>query len=271
MNTGFIGAGNMAGALIRGFVKAGISADTIYAYNRSPQKAESLKKECNINFAASYKDILDNCRIVVLAVKPHLMAGMLNDIKKDLDKSRHVLLSIAAGTSLDMLTKFAGVKGMPVIRVMPNVNVSVGEGVTALCRNEFVQDADYEYAMTLFSGVGKAVEIEERMFPIFGALAGSSPAFSYYFIEALARAAHKAGMPKSMALEIAAQAVSGSAKMFLSANKHPWELIDMVCSPGGTTIEGISALEEYGFSTAVCKCLDACMEKDRVIQEKNSK
>jgi len=269
MKIGFIGSGNMAGAIIKGAAQNGICPKDIYTYDLDCAKVSELVNSCGISAASSNEQLLDDCEIIVLAVKPHLINGVLTACKNKFDPEKHVLVSIAAGTSIEMLESFADIKNIPVIRIMPNINAIALESMTSICRNNHVSDEKYEYVKDLFSKVGRVMELEENSFGIFGALAGSSPAFTYLFIDSLAKAAHKAGLPKAKALEIAAQAVFGSAAMLLASDKHPWELIDNVCSPGGTTIEGICALEDNGFQAAVVKCLDACMAKDALIMEKN--
>ena len=269
MKTGFIGSGNMAGAIIKGAVKNGANPKDIYTYDLDNAKVSELSNSCGIVSAVSNEQIIDECEIIVLAVKPHLISGVLATCKDKLNANKHVLVSIAAGTSIEMLEAFADVENIPVIRVMPNINAIALESMTSICRNGHVTHEKYEFVKDLFSKVGRVMELEENFFGIFGALAGSSPAFSYLFIDSLAKAAHKAGLPKAKALEIAAQAVLGSAAMLLSSDKHPWELIDSVCSPGGTTIEGICTLEDNAFQATVVKCLDACMAKDALIMKKN--
>ncbi|MDL2248209.1 pyrroline-5-carboxylate reductase [Tyzzerella sp. OttesenSCG-928-J15] len=269
MKTGFIGSGNMAGAIIRGIVKNGINPADIYTYDLDKEKVAQLAGECGIKAADSNEQIGEECEVIVLAVKPHLIKGVLEGMRHTLNSEKQVLVSIAAGTSIEMLENFAGVEKMPVIRVMPNINVTVLQGISSVCANKYVKAEQLEFVKNMFEKVGKVVELEENFFGIFGALAGSSPAFAYLFIESLAMAAHKAGMPKAKAVEIAAQAVLGSSAMVLESGKHPWELIDSVCSPGGTTIEGIFTLENNGFQAAVVKCIDACMAKDAAIMNKN--
>lgn len=146
---------------------------------------------------------------------------------------------------------------------MPNINAKVGAAMSALCANQQVTQAQKELVARLFCAVGQVKELDESFFPLFGVIAGSAPAFAYLFIDSLARAAVKNGMQKQAALEIAAQTVLGSAKLILESGEHPWVLIDQVCSPGGTTIEGIAALQETGFETGIRKAVDAALEKDR--------
>jgi len=269
MKIGFIGAGNMAEAIIKGMVKNGADIESIHAYDPDGEKVQRLVNACGVVAEPDNLSIAAKCELVVLAVKPHLIKPVLSEISHLLDPKAQTIISIAAGISLEMLENFAGVFELPVIRVMPNVNSAVLMGMTAVCKNNFVKKEPYEQAKQIFEKIGKIAELEEPFFPLFGALAGSSPAFTFLFIESLAKCAHKAGMPKAKALEIAAQVVLGSAALVLETGKHPWELIDSVCSPGGTTIEGICTLEREGFPSAVVSCLDSCMAKDKIITERN--
>jgi pyrroline-5-carboxylate reductase len=151
---------------------------------------------------------------------------------------------------------------------MPNINAKVLASESGYCANENCTSEQKKMVYDMFSAVGSAIEIPEKFFSIFGVIAGSSPAFAYIYINALAKAAVKAGMPKAQAMEIAANTVLGSAKMVLESNEHPCKLADMVCSPGGTTIEGVCALDEMGFENTVIKAFDAVLEKDRKISGK---
>jgi len=266
---GFIGAGNMAEAIIKGIVKNGVDRKNVYISDIDRVKVQALADSCGVNGVKGNLEVVENCELIILAVKPHLMKFVIEEIRHLLRPKSHTLVSIAAGITLEMLEGFADTPELPVIRLMPNVNSAVCKGMTAMCTNGFVRNDVYGYTKEIFEKIGKVAELDESFFPLFGALAGSSPAFSYLFIENLAKAAHKAGMPKAQAVEITAQAVLGSAALVLESGRHPWELIDSVCSPGGTTIEGIATLEKEGFPAAVVSCLDSCMAKDKVIMERN--
>ena len=146
---------------------------------------------------------------------------------------------------------------------MPNINAVVAEAICGYCGNEKTTKDDLDFVQKMCSCFGKAIELPEEKFPIFGVIGGCSPAYAYMFIDAMARAAVKNGLPKQQALEISAQAVLGSAKMILESGEHPWELIDKVCSPGGTTIEGVLALQRDGFEAAVADAVESAFEKDR--------
>jgi len=271
MKIGFIGSGNMATAIIRGMVGNGTDSRSVYISDIDPAKVGELASECGVTIAADNCEIVKNCELIVLAVKPHLIKPVLEECGHLLDAATHTLISIAAGVTLEMLEGFADLPKIPVIRVMPNVNSAICLGMTAICKNDFVKTPSYEFIKQAFEKIGKVAELEENFFPLFAALAGSSPAFTYLFIDSLAKAAHKAGLPKTVATGIAAQAVLGSAALVLESGKHPQELIDSVCSPGGTTIEGICTLEKEGFPASIVACIDACMAKDKAIMEKNKK
>jgi len=269
MKIGFIGSGNMAAAIIRGMVAYGTDAKSVYISDIDSKKTEELSLECGVIVSATNSELVSACELVVLAVKPHLIKPVLAECAHLLDASRHTLISIAAGVSLESLKGFSGVDKMPIIRVMPNVNSEIAMGMSAICKNDFVADAPFEYTKQAFEKIGKVAELDESFIPQFMAIAGCSPAFTYLFIDSLAKAAHKAGLPKSIATGIAAQAVLGSAALVMQSGKHPHELIDSVCSPGGTTIEGVCTLEREGFPAAIVACVDACIAKDRAIMENN--
>lgn len=172
------------------------------------------------------------------------------------------MISIAAGKTLGFIEEALGFSPA-LVRVMPNINAKVGAAMSAFCANQQVTQEQKKLVARLFCAIGQVKELDEAFFPLFGVIAGSAPAFAYLFIDSLARAAVKNGMQKQVALEIAAQTVLGSAKLILEGGEHPWALIDQVCSPGGTTIEGIAALQDAGFEAGVRKSVDAALEKDR--------
>jgi pyrroline-5-carboxylate reductase len=172
------------------------------------------------------------------------------------------VISVAAGRTLAFLEDGLG-PDLPIARVMPNINAKVGASTSAFAVNSRCAESHKSIVQALFSTVGAIIELPEEQFSIFTAIAGSSPAFSYMYIDALARAAVRGGLSRDKALEIAASAVYGSAKMILESREHPFTLIDQVSSPGGTTIEGICALQEHGFESAVHKAVAATALKDK--------
>lgn len=264
MKIGFIGAGNMTSAIVKGMVQAGHSQEDIYISNRSVEKLERLTKETRTVACYSNAELVSKVDVVVLATKPNIFETLLAELAPDFAKYNPLIVSIAAGKTLDQLQQLIGAESAArIVRVMPNLNVQVGEGMSAVCGNEHVSQEEIRYVMSVFQSIGEAVDIKESDFSAFSAIAGCSPAFAFMFIDSLARAAVKYGIPKELATKIAAQAVRGSSKMVLESDDSPWDLIDQVSSPGGTTIEGVLALEEHGLSTAVTKAVDAAVEKDK--------
>lgn len=270
MNIGFIGAGNMANAIIKGMTigTGKYQGSSIYAYNRSIIKTELLNKECGINSCLSLKEVVEQSDVIILAVKPLVLTEVIPQVICYLNERKPLIISIAVGKTLSYFEDYFG-EDTPIARVMPNINAKVGASTSAFCSCKAVTDKHKRIINELFSTIGTITEIEESLFSIFGVVAGSAPAFAYLYIDALARAAQKAGMSKKQALEIAAQSVLGSSKMILESHEHPWALIDQVCSPGGTTIEGITTLQSNAFESTITKGFDAILSKDKLIQSNN--
>ncbi len=264
MRFGFIGAGNMASAIIRGMTigtKSYVGED-IFVTSKSGASAEQLAGLCGATAVATAAELIALSDVLVLAVKPHILSDILPTLKEELAARQPLVISIAAGKTLAYLAEQLPA-GTPIIRIMPNINAKIGAATSGLCANALVTTEQKAIAKELFSTIGTVIELEENQFGIFTVLAGSAPAFAYLYMDALARAAVKAGMSKKQALEIAAATVAGSARMVLESDEHPMELVDQVCSPGGTTIEGVAALQANGFETALMAAFDAVLEKDR--------
>lgn len=256
---GFIGCGNMASAIIGGLKSnANIAANEIIAADALPEALEKAHKNLGI-------DTGDNCTvaagsdILFLSVKPQYYETVICEIRDILPKSQ-IIITIAPGKTLDWLSGQLG-SDKKIIRTMPNTPALVGAGITGVCKNENVTDEEFNYAMTLLSSFGLAESIPENLMDVCVSVSGSSPAYVFMFIEAMADAAVADGMPRDKAYKFAAQAVLGSAKMVLETGKHPAELKDMVCSPGGTTIEAVRVLEEKGMRSAVFEAMKACTKK----------
>ena len=259
---GFIGAGNMASAIIKGVVASGKISEDIAVFDISEDKAQALSCEYGVKVLTSTEDIVRQCDKVVLSVKPNVFPSLLNEIGEALKENNPLIISIAAGKTLGFIGGCLPYEGR-IVRVMPNINAKVGAAVSAYCGNKKVSRSDLDFVRDLCESFGIAVNIDEKLFSIYSAIGGCSPAFAYMFIDSLARAAVKNGMPKQQALEVAAGAVLGSAKMILESGEHPWELVDQVCSPGGTTIEGVSALQNGGFEAVVGSAVEAAYNKDK--------
>ena len=260
---GFIGTGNMASAIIKGVVASGmLKGEDIAVYDIAEDKAKALSEEYGVKVFGSENDIAKNCDKVVLSVKPNIFPLLLSKIDADLKENNPLIISIAAGKTIDFISDSLSYDAK-IVRVMPNINAKVGGAVSAYCGKENVSEDELLFVKSLCESFGIAVNISENLFSTYSAIGGCSPAFAYMFIDSLARAAVKNGMPKVQALEVAAGAVLGSAKMILESQEHPWALVDQVCSPGGTTIEGVTSLKNDGFESAVMNAVQAAIDKDK--------
>ena len=261
---GFIGTGNMGSPLVKGVAGSGIFApDCINIYDIDREKAEALSRETGVNLAEGNKAVVERSDIIILAVKPNYIKPVLEECKSSFDKNK-VLVSIAVGVSIKTYKDILG-EDVKVVRTMPNTPVSVREGMTLVCFDKNTNNNDKEIVRKLFECVGKVEELEERLMSEVTALTGSSPAYVFIFIEAMADAAVQSGIPRNLAYRLAAQAVLGSAKMVLETGKHPGELKDQVCSPAGTTIEAVNTLEKHGFRYAVMDAMNECTKRARDI------
>lgn len=262
MSIGFIGCGNMASAIICGIIdNKAVNADEINVFDVYTPATDAMKSKYNINVFNDEEEIVKNSDTVVLAVKPNVLSSVLKKIDGTLKDKDTLIISIAAGKSTEFIADQLSHDNR-IIRVMPNINAKVSEAICAYTANDKATDDDKKLTEKIFSAVGEIIYLEENYFPLFGVLGGCTPALAYMFIDELARAGVKNGMKKDIALKISAQAVLGSAKMILESNEHPYELIDKVCSPGGTTIEAVTSLQKSGFNSAIHKAVDKAVEKD---------
>lgn len=261
MRLGFIGAGNMAQAIIGGVLESGLIAkNNIIASAATQDTINRIQKKFGIITTLDNKKVAE-ADIIVLAVKPVYCQEVIEEIRKNIN-SKQIIVSIAAGKTMNWLEEAFGGK-KKIIRTMPNTPALVGEGITAVCPNENITEDDLKEVCDILESFGKAEIIKESLMDAVIAVSGSSPAYVFMFIEAMADAAVAEGMPRVQAYQFAAQSVLGSAKMVLETKKHPGELKDMVCSPAGTTIEAVRVLEETGFRGNVMACMKACAEKSR--------
>ena len=258
---GFIGMGNMATAIMKGLLKEFSPEDMIFS-SAHEEKMEQVTRETGVPHAGSNAECARQAKYLVLAVKPQVLPRVFGEIKDVVTKDQ-VIISIAAGYTISDLREGLGGQ-VRVVRSMPITPAMVGEGMTGVCYDEVLFTQEEKALLhTLFTSFGKMELVEERLMDVVGSASGCSPAYVYMFIEALADGCVKNGLPRQMAYRMAAQAVLGSAKMGLETGKHPGELKDMVCSPGGTTIEGVAALEEGGFRSSIIKACDANYEKNK--------
>ncbi len=262
MKTGFIGLGNMAKAMIGGMLAKKIAgAEDILGYAKTEETRNRVKEKYQIRILENNCKVAQEADILILAVKPQMFEEVISQIKNSISDDT-LVISIAAGKTMAQIQE-AFEKKIKLVRCMPNTPAMVGAGCSGVCRNELVSDEEMDRCMELLGSFGTAREVPEKMMDAVGGVSGSSPAFVFMFIEALADGAVKAGMPRRQAYQFAAQTVYGSAKLMLETGMHPGELKDMVCSPGGTTIEGVKTLEEMGFRGAVMNAVEACVEKSK--------
>lgn len=263
MKIGFIGLGNMATAMIGGILQKGMAKPgDIIGSEKLDAAKESVKSKFNVNLAVDNKEAASAADILVLAIKPIFLQEVIEEIK-DAVRPETVVVSIVAGKTLQFMEEAFGRDNCKLVRCMPNTPALVLEGCTGVCSNKNVTEEEMQQVLELLGSFGKASVVPERLMDAVVGVSGSSPAYVFIFIEAMADAAVQAGMPRAQAYEFAAQAVMGSAKMVLETGKHPAELKDMVCSPGGTTIEAVKVLEEMGFRAAVMNAMEACIEKSK--------
>lgn len=260
---GVIGCGNMATAILNGVVSSRfLKSDEICVFDVDNSKATSLNEKLGVEIMTSAEDTARNSEVVILAVKPQIFPTVLPEIKDAVFENNTSIVSIGAGKTLAYISSFLE-DGTPVVRVMPNINAKVGASMSAVCKNNYVNDELLSFVKGLCASFGDVVELPESSFSIFGVISGCSPAYTFMFIDSMARAAEQNGMNRQEALRISAQAVLGSAKMMLESGESPWALINSVCSPGGTTIEGIAALQNEKFDETVMKAVQASFEKDK--------
>ncbi|MDO4302912.1 MAG: pyrroline-5-carboxylate reductase [Bacillota bacterium] len=262
MTIGFIGLGNMAKAMIGGMLSKNIAKpEEIIGSAKTEETAKTVNETYGITVLKSNEEVAHKADVLILAVKPQMFDQVIPQMR-DVVRKDELIISIAAGKTISQIENAFG-KELKLVRCMPNTPAMVGAGCSGVCRNERVNDADMELCMRLLGSFGLAEEVPEKLIDAVGGVSGSSPAFVFMFIEALADGAVKAGMPRQQALRFAAQAVMGSAKLMLETGKHPGELKDMVCSPGGTTIEGVQVLEKMGLRASVMSAVEACVEKSK--------
>lgn len=262
MKVGMIGAGNMAEAIWGGMLHSGFcKPEDILVSRRSETALEKIQSQYGIRTTTDNVQVAKECDLLFLAVKPQFLNTVITEIKEVI-REEHILISIAAGKTIEWL-EAAFAKPIKLIRTMPNTPALVGEGCTGICANKQVSEEEKELALQIFASVGKAFFIEERLMDTVGALSGSSPAYVFMMMEAMADGAVAGGLPRAQAIEMAAQTFLGSAKLLLESGKHPGQLKDMVCSPGGTTIRGLQVLEERALRGAIIDALQACIEQSK--------
>jgi pyrroline-5-carboxylate reductase len=264
---GVIGVGNMGYPLLKAAIRTFGGGEVIYAEPSKPRRQE-VEMETGIAACQDNITVVKNCKYLLLAVKPQFFPQVLGEIKSYVS-SEHILISIAAGITIETIQKELS-EEVRIIRAMPNTPAMVNQGMTGICfsKAEFTEE-EKEVLFSFFGSYGKYEVFDESLMNAVVCANGSSPAYVYMFIEALADSVVKYGIPRDKAYLLAAQTVLGAAAMVLETKDHPGKLKDNVCSPGGTTIAAVSALEEHGFRNAVIKATDACYERAVSLSKKN--
>ncbi len=263
MKLGFIGLGNMATAMIGGILNKGlVTPQDIIGSDKFAAGCERAAKQFGIEAVTDNKRVAAEADVLFFAVKPIFLPEVMEEIQNVL-RQETLIISIVAGKSIAFMEDGLGGNARKIVRCMPNTPALVGEGCTGVCANANVADKELEQALDLLGSFGVAQQVPERLMDAVVGVSGSAPAYVFMFIEAMADAAVAAGMPRNQAYTFAAQTVLGSARMVLETGKHPGELKDMVCSPGGTTIEAVKVLERKGMRAAVMDAMEACIEKSK--------
>ena len=262
----FLGAGNMAEALMKGLLRAHVATpEEIICTDKRGERGPELTHKYGVRFEKDNLAAVRAASIVVLSVKPQAMNRLLEEIKPGLDETK-LVISIAAGVPIEAIERKVG-HGVRIIRTMPNTPALVGAGATALAPGEHATEADLAQAKALFEAVGMAVVVEEPLLDAVTGLSGSGPAYIFLIIEALADGGVKAGLARDQAQELAAQTVLGSAKLLIETGEHPGRLKDQVTSPGGTAIAGLHTLEAGGLRTTLMNAVEAATLRSRELGE----
>ncbi|WP_342430059.1 pyrroline-5-carboxylate reductase [Neobacillus sp. FSL H8-0543] len=257
---GFIGAGKMAEAMINGILESNlIPKENIMASALTNKTIEKINNTYGISTTADNKEVSRFADILILAVKPNLHEKVIEELKNDMKKET-IVITIAAGITLEDVERAFAYK-IKAIRTMPNTPSLVREGMTVICPNDYINEAEIKEVERLFQCFGKTERLEEKLMDAIPAISGSSPAYVYILIEALADGGVKQGIPRDKAYRLASQAVLGAAKMVLETEIHPGALKDNVCTPGGATIEAVTTLEKKQFRGAVLAAMESCTSK----------
>jgi len=263
---GFIGTGNMGEALISGLLHGHVCRpEQIIGSDTRPERLKALREVYGVKGTSHNAEVVKQADIVILSVKPQIMRSVVEEVAKHLDLSK-LIISIAAGVPLNLIESTAG-KDLKLIRVMPNICVSVREGVSAISAGRHALKEDLMTAKTIFDSVGKSLFIEEGLLDAVTGLSGSGPAYIFLMIDAMADAGVKVGLSRGDALILASQTVLGAAKMMIETGEHPGKLKDMVTSPGGTAIAGLHTLEQGGLRTTLINAVEVATQRAKTLGE----
>ncbi len=262
LKIGFIGAGNMGGAIAKAVCSAGFGS-FVYLCDRDENRALSLAKELGCN-TADNKVVSAECDIIFLGVKPQFISDAARELSDNITKQKRsslpLIVNMAAGVRLEKTESYFS-EGTHIIRIMPNTPVAIGKGMTVYCPNRYVTEEDEKNFIAIMAKAGELDRVEERLIDSACAISGCGPAFVYMFIEAMADAGVRCGLPRDKALKYARQTVIGAGELAKDSGKHPGELKDAVCSPAGSTIEGVMALEKSAFRGAVADAVSEAYKR----------
>ncbi|MBR2511484.1 MAG: pyrroline-5-carboxylate reductase [Firmicutes bacterium] len=262
MKIGFIGAGNMGGAILRGYVPyAEKAGDELSVYVPTEEKLNSICKETGAAKCSGINDLVRSNDVIIIGVKPNMFEEVLPQVAGAYNTDK-VVVSMAAGVTIEFIEGYLG-KDAKIVRIMPNTPAQVRAAMIAVCRNANVDDATFEDVKVIFDSIGKAEEVDEDLIHCVIGVSGSSPAYTFMYIDALMDAAVKNGMDRKKARVFAAQSVLGAAKMVLKTDIDPEQLCINVCSPGGTTIEAVESLKADGFEESIEKAFQAAVDKSK--------
>ncbi len=262
MKVGFIGCGNMGTAMMQGMLDSGkCKTEDLITSDKSEEALKAKKELLGIQTTTDNKEVAGFADVIFLSIKPQFYESVIEDIKDEVNESQ-IIVTIAPGKTLEWMREKFG-KELKIIRTMPNTPAMVKEGMMGMCPNKYVTSDEVSMIRDICDGFSATEVIPEHLMDVVTAVSGSSPAYVFMFIEAMADAAVAGGMPRAQAYKFASQAVLGSAKMVLETGKHPGELKDMVCSPAGTTIQAVRVLEERGMRSAVFECMEKCLDISR--------
>jgi pyrroline-5-carboxylate reductase len=263
---GLVGTGNMGEALIKGLLHGHVcKPEQIFCSDTRPERLKVVRETYGVKGTSHNIEVVKHSEILILAVKPQIMKQVVSEVAKYLDLSK-LIISIAAGVPLDAIESCAK-KELKLIRVMPNICVSVREGVSAIAGGKHIHKEDLMIAKTIFDSVGKSLFVEETLLDAVTGLSGSGPAYIFLIIDALADAGVKVGLSRNDALILASQTVLGAAKMLIETGEHPGKLKDLVTSPGGTAIAGLHTLEEGGLRTTLMNAVEVATQRSKALGE----
>ena len=260
LKVGFIGGGALAESVIKGIRGVLVTSENIFVSEMRQERCDELTKRYRINATVGAESFIDKVKFLIIAVKPKDAEKTLTALRDKVTLNT-TILSVVAGLKMSILEKYF--PSHAVVRLMPNVALSVGEGMTAYAPNTKVLESDKVLVKNFWSAIGRAVEVDEKLMDAVTGLSGSGPAYAFLMIDALADGGVAAGLPRNISIELAAQTLLGAAKMVLETGEHPDALRDRVTSPAGTTIEGVRVLERGGFRSSLIEAVIAATEKSR--------